>query len=41
MIHVLNNLPIEYDVQLALMEKGIGDKPLTFEEIRADLSLNF
>jgi hypothetical protein len=35
MIHVLSDLPIEYDRQLALLEKGIGDedKPLTVEEI--------
>jgi hypothetical protein len=41
MIHVLNNLPTEYDLQLALLEKRIEDKdkPLTAEEIRAELSL--
>jgi hypothetical protein len=35
MIHVLNNLPDEYDLQLGLLEKRIGDKdkPLTVEEI--------
>jgi hypothetical protein len=43
MIHVLNNIPTEYDLQLSLLEKRIGDKdkPLTVEEIRADLSLCF
>jgi hypothetical protein len=43
MIHVLNNLTSDYDLQLALMEKRIGDreKPLTVGEIRADLSLCF
>jgi Zinc knuckle len=43
MIHVLNNLTPDYDLQLALMEKRIGDndKPLTVEEIRAELSQCF
>jgi hypothetical protein len=43
MVHVLNNLTSDYDLQLVLMEKRIGDreKPLTVEEIRADLSLHF
>jgi hypothetical protein len=43
MIHVLNNLPTEYNLQLALLEKRIGDtdKQLAFEEIRACLSLRF
>jgi hypothetical protein len=38
MIHVFNSLPTEYNLQLALLEKGIGDKdkPLTVEEIRAE-----
>jgi hypothetical protein len=26
MIHVLNNVPTEYNLQLALLEKRIGDK---------------
>jgi hypothetical protein len=40
---VLNNLSTEYDLQLALLEERIGDKdkPLTIEEIRAELSLRF
>jgi hypothetical protein len=35
MIHVLNNLTSDYDLQLALMEKRLGDRdnPLTVEEI--------
>jgi hypothetical protein len=39
----LNNLPTEYNLQLALLEKSIGDKdkPLTVEEMRAELSLRF
>jgi hypothetical protein len=43
MIHVLNNLTSDFDFQLALMKKRIGDteEPLTVEEIRADLSLSF
>ena len=43
MIHVLNNLTADYDLQLALLEKRIGDKerPLTVDEIRAELSLRF
>jgi hypothetical protein len=43
MINVLNNLPTEYDLQLALLEERIGDKdkPLTAKEITAELSLSF
>ena len=43
MIHILNNLTTDYELQLALMERRIGDKdkPLTVEEIRAELSLRF
>jgi hypothetical protein len=43
MIHVLNNQTADYDLQLALLEKRIGDKekPLTVEKIRAGLSLRF
>ena len=43
MIHILNNLTADYDLQLALLERRIGDKdnPLTVEEIRAELSLRF
>jgi hypothetical protein len=43
MIHVLNNIPTEYNLQLTLLEKRIEDKdkPLTVEEIQTDLSLVF
>ena len=43
MIHMLNNLTSDYELQLALMEKRVGDaeKPLTVEEIKAELSLCF
>jgi hypothetical protein len=43
MIHVLNNVTTDYDLQLALMEKRVGDsdKPLSIEEIKAELSLCF
>jgi hypothetical protein len=42
MVHVLKNLTSDYELQLALMEKRIGEKekPLTVEEIRAELSLH-
>jgi Zinc knuckle len=41
MIHFLNNLTTDYDLQLELMEKGVGDSemPLRIEEIKAELSL--
>jgi hypothetical protein len=37
MIHVLNNLTTDYDLQLALMEKRVRDlkKPLSIAEIKA------
>jgi gag-polypeptide of LTR copia-type/Zinc knuckle len=43
MIHVLNNLTTDYDLQLALMEKRVGDseKLLSIEEIKAELGLRF
>jgi gag-polypeptide of LTR copia-type len=43
MIHVLNNLTSDYDLQLVLMEKRVGDseKPLSIEEIKAELGLHF
>ena len=39
----MNNLTSDYDLQLALMERKLGDKdkPLTVENIRAELSLHF
>jgi hypothetical protein len=41
MIHILNNLTSDYKLQLAMMERRVGDieKPLTVEEIRGKLSL--
>ena len=41
MIHVLNNLTPDYDLQVALLERRIGDdvNPLIVSEIRAELSL--
>ena len=43
MIHILNNLTSDYELQLALMERRIGDKekPLTIDEIRDELNLRF
>jgi gag-polypeptide of LTR copia-type/Zinc knuckle len=43
MIHVLSNLTSEYDSQLALMEKRMGDveKPLIVAKIKVELSLHF
>ena len=42
-IHILNNLTSDFDLQLTLMERRVGDveKPLTIEEIRGELSLSF
>jgi hypothetical protein len=43
MIHILNNLTSDYDLQLALMARRVGDadKPLTVEEVRGELNLRF
>jgi gag-polypeptide of LTR copia-type len=43
MIHVLNNLPSNCDLQVALLERRIGDEKdaLTVSEIRSELSLRF
>jgi hypothetical protein len=43
MIHIFNNLTSDYELQLAMMEKRVGDieKPLTVEEIRGELSLSY
>jgi hypothetical protein len=43
MIHKLNNLTSDYDVQFALMERKVsdGDKPLTVEEVRGELNRRF
>ena len=37
MIHILNNLTSDYELQLAMMERRVGDaeRPLAVEEIRA------
>jgi hypothetical protein len=42
MIHVLSNLTSDYDLQVALLERRIGDveQPLTVTEIRPELSLH-
>jgi hypothetical protein len=42
-LHILNNMTANYDLQLAMMEKRINNKinPLTVDEIRADLNLRF
>jgi hypothetical protein len=43
MIHILNNLTSDYDLQLAWIERRVGDadKPLTVEEVRGELNLRF
>jgi hypothetical protein len=43
MIHILNSLTSDYDLQLSLMHKRVGgaDKPLTVEEVRGELNLRF
>jgi hypothetical protein len=42
-LHILNNMTEDYDLQLAMMEKKVMDKsnPLTIDEIRDDLNLRF
>jgi hypothetical protein len=42
-LHILNNLTADYNLQLAMMEKRLNDKmnPLTVDEIRDDLNLKF
>jgi hypothetical protein len=42
-LHILNNMTEDYDLQLAMMEKRVMDKsnPLTIDEIRDDLNLRF
>ena len=42
-LHVLNNMTSDYNLQLAMMEKRLNDKvnPLTIDEIRDDLNLRF
>ena len=43
MIHVLNNLTADYELQVALLEKRIGSAtdPLTVDELREELNLKF
>jgi hypothetical protein len=42
-LHILNNMTADYNLQLAMMEKRINDKInlLTVDGIRADLNLRF
>ena len=42
-IHVLNNLKIDYELQMVLLEKRIGNKdnPLDVDELREELNLRF
>jgi hypothetical protein len=42
-LHILNNMTDDYDLQLAMMEKRVTDKsnPLTIDKIRDDLNLRF
>jgi hypothetical protein len=42
-LHILNNMTDDYDLQFAMMEKRVMDKsnPLTIDEIRDDLNLRF
>jgi hypothetical protein len=42
-LHILNNMTDDYDLQLAMMEKRVTGKsnPLTVNEIRDDLDLRF
>jgi hypothetical protein len=43
MIHILNNLTTDYKLELAMMERRIGDseRSLTGDDIKGDLSLHF
>ena len=43
MIHILNNLPLEYEWQVEQMEGNINqdDKPLTLDQVCSALSLKF
>ena len=42
MIHILNNLPLEYELQVEQMEGNINqdDNPLMLEQVCSTLSLN-
>ena len=41
--HALNNVPQEYNIEISLLEKRLGDSndPLTIEELRDALNLKF
>ena len=43
MIHLLNNLTSDYELQMVLLEKRIGNKdnPLEVDELREELNLRF
>jgi hypothetical protein len=43
MIHILNNITSDYDLQIELMERRVGeaDEPLTVEEVRGESNLKF
>jgi hypothetical protein len=43
MIHVLNNLTSDYELQMVLLEKRIGSKanPLEADKLREELNLRF
>jgi hypothetical protein len=43
MIHILNNITSDYDLQHSLMERSVSDadKRLTVEEVRGKLNLRF
>jgi hypothetical protein len=42
-LHILNNMTDDYDLQLSMMEKRVIDKsnPLTINEVQDDLNLRF
>jgi hypothetical protein len=42
-LHILNNITDDYDLQLAMMEKRVTEKsnPLTVYEIQDDLNIRF
>jgi hypothetical protein len=42
-LHILNNMTDDYDLQLTMMEKRVTHKsnPLTIDEIRDNLNLRF
>jgi hypothetical protein len=42
-LHILNNMTADYNLQLAMMGKRLNNKvsPLTVDDIRDDLNLRF